>query len=101
MRTGASNCRPIRASRASVRTSSRPLAPHRSFSHRSNLVEAARRVGVKKIVMMSFLRARPNCGSPYHESKWAAEEIVRTSGLDYTIIKAGMVYGAGTICWIT
>jgi uncharacterized protein YbjT (DUF2867 family) len=50
---------------------------------------------VKKIVMMSFLRARPNCGSPYHESKWAAEEIVRISGLDYTIIKAGMVYGRG------
>ena len=44
---------------------------------------------------MSFLRARPNCGSAYHESKWAAEEIVRNSGLDYTIVKAGMVYGLG------
>jgi uncharacterized protein YbjT (DUF2867 family) len=46
-------------------------------------------------VLMSFLRARPDCGSPYHESKWAAEEIVRNSGLDYTIIRAGMVYGLG------
>lgn len=44
---------------------------------------------------MSFLRARPDCGSAYHESKCAAEEIVRASGLDYTIIKAGMVYGRG------
>jgi NADH dehydrogenase len=44
---------------------------------------------------MSFLRARPNCGSPYHESKCAAEEIIRHSSLDYTIIKAGMVYGHG------
>src|SRR5436305_3381107 len=44
---------------------------------------------------MSFLRARPNCGSPYHESKWAAEEIIRNSGLDYTIVKAGMIYGRG------
>jgi uncharacterized protein YbjT (DUF2867 family) len=60
-----------------------------------NLVEAARGTGVKKIVLMSFLRARPNCGSPYHESKWAAEEIIRNSGLDYTIVKAGMVYGRG------
>ena len=59
------------------------------------VVDAARRAGVKKIVMMSFLRARPACGSPYHESKWAAEEIVRGSGLDYTIIKAGMTYGRG------
>lgn len=60
-----------------------------------NVVEAARRAGVEKIVFMSFLRARPECGSAYHESKWAAEEIVRESGLDYTIIKAGVVYGRG------
>jgi len=58
-------------------------------------VEAARRAGVRKIALMSFLRARPHCGSAYHESKWAAEEIVRSSGLDYTIVKAGMVYGRG------
>jgi NADH dehydrogenase len=50
---------------------------------------------VRRIALMSFLRARPDCGSPYHESKWAAEEIVRESGLDYTIVKAGMVYGRG------
>jgi len=56
-----------------------------------NVVEAARRAGVEKIVLMSFLRARPECGSAYHESKWAAEEIVRESGLDYTIVKAGVV----------
>jgi uncharacterized protein YbjT (DUF2867 family) len=60
-----------------------------------NVVKAAQQAGVKKILLMSFLRARPNCGSAYHESKWAAEEIVRDSGLNYTIIKAGMVYGRG------
>ncbi|MDQ2937644.1 MAG: NAD(P)H-binding protein [Acidobacteriota bacterium] len=60
-----------------------------------NVVEAARAAGVKKVVLMSFLRARPNCGSAYHESKWAAEELVRTSGLDYTIVRASMVYGRG------
>ena len=60
-----------------------------------NVVEAAQRAGVRRIALMSFLRARPACGSPYHESKWAAEEIVRSSGLDYTIVKAGMVYGRG------
>src|SRR6185503_8220054 len=41
-----------------------------------NVVEAAKAAGVEKIVLMSFLRARANCGSPYHESKWEAEEIV-------------------------
>ena len=60
-----------------------------------NVVEAAKAAGVEKIVLMSFLRARPDCGSAYHESKWQAEEIVRDSGLDYTVIKAGVVYGRG------
>lgn len=60
-----------------------------------HVVEAARRAGVARIVMLSFLRARPDCGSGYHESKWAAEEIVRSSGLVWTILKAGVIYGRG------
>src|SRR5215213_6516989 len=60
-----------------------------------NVVAAAKNASGEKIVLMSFLRARPDCGSPYHESKWEAEEIVRDSGLDYTVIKAGIVYGRG------
>jgi uncharacterized protein YbjT (DUF2867 family) len=60
-----------------------------------HVVAAARQAGVRKIMLLSFLRARPNCGSAYHESKWAAEEIVRASGLDYTIFKAGVIYGCG------
>lgn len=60
-----------------------------------NVVAAAKAAGVGTIALLSFLRARPDCGSPYHESKWAAEESVRASGLDYTVIKAGMIYGRG------
>ena len=60
-----------------------------------HVVQAAKQAGVKRIALMSFLRARPNCGSRYHESKWLAERIVRDSGLDYTIIRAGVVYGLG------
>lgn len=59
------------------------------------VVEAAQRAGVKRIVMVSFLRARPDCGSPYHETKWAAEELIRHSGIDHTILKSGMIYGPG------
>jgi NADH dehydrogenase len=59
------------------------------------VIEAARRAGVQRIVMLSFLRARPDCGSAYHETKWAAEELVRQSGIDHTILKAGMIYGPG------
>jgi NADH dehydrogenase len=59
------------------------------------VVQAARRAGVTRIAMLSFLRARPGCGSGYHESKWAAEEIVRGSALDWTVLKAGVIHGRG------
>jgi uncharacterized protein YbjT (DUF2867 family) len=59
------------------------------------LVEAAQKAGVRKLALISFLRARPQCGSAYHESKWAAEEIVRSSGLNYTVFKCGVIYGQG------
>ena len=59
------------------------------------MVEAARKAGVRKIALISFLRARPDCGSGYHESKWQAEEIVRRSGLDFTVLKCSVIYGRG------
>jgi len=59
------------------------------------VVDAARRAGVGRIVMVSFLRARPDCGSAYHETKWAAEELVRESGIAHTVLKFGMIYGPG------
>jgi uncharacterized protein YbjT (DUF2867 family) len=61
----------------------------------ANVVSAAQATGVAQIALMSFLRARPACGLPYHESKWAAEEIVRASTLRWTVFKPGMVYGRG------
>jgi uncharacterized protein YbjT (DUF2867 family) len=60
-----------------------------------HVIEAARIAGVGRLLLLSFLRARPDCGSPYHESKFAAEELVRASGLDFTVVKAGMIYGPG------
>jgi len=60
-----------------------------------HVVEAAQQVGARRIVLISFLRARSECGSGYHESKWAAEEIVRQSGMDYTVLKCGVIYGHG------
>ena len=61
----------------------------------ANVVAAAEESGVKRIALMSFLRARPACGIEYHESKWAAEEIVRASSLHWTVLKPGMIYGRG------
>ena len=58
-------------------------------------VNAAERAGVKKFVLVSYLTVRPNVNSPYHTTKWQGEEIVRASKLNYTILKAGLVYGQG------
>lgn len=61
----------------------------------ANVVRAAEQTGVDRLSLVSFLRARPECGSGYHESKWAAEEIVRSSSLVWTVLKPGMMYGRG------
>ena len=58
-------------------------------------VTAAETAGVKKFVLVSYLSVRPNVNSEYHTTKWRGEEIVRASKLNYTILKAGLVYGAG------
>jgi len=58
-------------------------------------VVAAERAGVKKFVLVSYLNVRPNIRSAYHTTKWEGEEIVRRSDLNYTILKAGLVYGQG------
>jgi NADH dehydrogenase len=65
------------------------------IEYTQRVIDAARQEGVRRIVMLSFLRARPKTGSGYHESKWAAEALVRASGLDWTILKAGVIYGRG------
>lgn len=61
----------------------------------ANVVRAAEDAGVRRLAITSFLRARPNCGSPYHESKWEAEEIVRSSSCEWTVLKPGMIFGRG------
>ena len=60
-----------------------------------NVVDAAQQAGVQRIVLLSFLRARPDCGSAYHETKWAAEEIVRATRLEWTVLKPGIIFGRG------
>lgn len=59
------------------------------------LVEAACAAGVGHISVLSFLRARPDGPTAYHRSKWAAEAIVRESGITFTVLKAGVIYGQG------
>jgi NADH dehydrogenase len=59
------------------------------------LIAAARASGVGHISVLSFLRARPDGPTAYHRTKWAAEALVRESGIPYTVLKAGVIYGRG------
>lgn len=60
-----------------------------------NMVEAARKAGVRRFLHMSALGARPEPADPYHITNWQAEEIVRASGLTYTIFRPSVIYGPG------
>jgi NADH dehydrogenase len=57
------------------------------------MVAAAQREGVRRIVHMSALGTRPSADSRYHQTKWAAEELVRHSGLQFTIFRPSLIYG--------
>jgi len=58
-----------------------------------NVVEAAKRVGVKRYLHMSALGVRPDAVSEYHRTKFRAEQCVRASGLNWTIFRPSLIHG--------
>jgi len=58
-----------------------------------NILAAAQKAGTKSFSHMSALGTQPDAVSRYHQSKWAAEQIVRGSGLDYTIFRPSLIFG--------
>ena len=61
----------------------------------ANLVDAARRTGLKRFVHISSLAAREPELSDYGRSKARSERLVAASGLEWTIIRPPAVYGPG------
>lgn len=59
----------------------------------TSVVDAAVRVGVKRYVHMSALGSRPGAVSNYHRTKYAAEQYIRTSPLDWTIFRPSLIHG--------
>jgi NADH dehydrogenase len=76
-------------------------APDEALSRRTNvegtrnLIEACRRAGVGRWVQISSLSANPGNTSVYGRTKFAADEEVRRSGLRWTILQPGTIYGPG------
>jgi uncharacterized protein YbjT (DUF2867 family) len=66
-----------------------------NLSGTRNLVHAAKRMGVKRLVYMSNLGAGPEKRFPLLYTKWRAEEEVRSSGIDFTIFRPSVMFGRG------
>ena len=61
----------------------------------ANLVDACRAAGIRKIVFLSALGTAPNAQTKYHRTKYAAEQVISKSGLDFTILRASVIFGPG------
>jgi NADH dehydrogenase len=58
-----------------------------------HLVAAARQAGVKRILYVSGAGAAPGARQQWFRAKWRAEQAVRGSGLDWTILRPTWIYG--------
>jgi nucleoside-diphosphate-sugar epimerase len=65
------------------------------FQGTKNVVDAAKRKGIKRFVHMSALGSRPDAVSNYHKTKFAAEQYLRASGLEWTIFRPSLIHGPG------
>lgn len=63
------------------------------LSGTQNLISVARSARVGRIIILSQLGAAPASAYILHQIKGQVEAIIRDSGLAYTIIRAGVVYG--------
>jgi NADH dehydrogenase len=69
----------------------------RAVAQSSVLLAAAREAGVRRIVHVSVVNAAPDGPTPYVRAKAALEAIVRSSGLEWVIVRPTLTYGPGDI----
>ncbi len=61
-----------------------------------NLLEAARDAGAHRFIQVSALGVSDDARTEYQRTKWAAEVMVRRSGLGWTILRPSLIHGAGS-----
>lgn len=59
------------------------------------VVEAATRAGVRRFVNLSVLGAVDDRGLAYLRSKWLGEQVVRSSTLDWVMLRPSLLFGEG------
>lgn len=57
------------------------------LAHEKQFTDLAVAAGVKHLVKMSSMEAVPDAKTPIPQGHWAAEEYIRASGLDWTMVK--------------
>jgi uncharacterized protein YbjT (DUF2867 family) len=60
------------------------------------VVEAARAQQVSKIVLVGAIGADPKSSNRFYRTKGEAEDVVRSAGIEFTILRAPLVLGEGT-----
>jgi NADH dehydrogenase len=58
-----------------------------------NVLEACRQAGIRRYIHMSAMGANEISKAAYHRTKAHAEELVRSSNLDWTIIRPSLILG--------
>lgn len=61
-----------------------------------NILEACDEQEVQRFLHMSSNGTRERGTTAYHRTKWQAEELVRASGLDWTIFRPSLIFGRGS-----
>ncbi len=61
----------------------------------ANAVRAAESAGVRRFVYLSAMGTSAQAPSKYHQTKYRAEQTVASSGMEYVILRASLIYGPG------
>ena len=68
-----------------------------SIARSAVLLAAARDAGVRRVVHVSVVNASRDADTPYVRAKAALESVVRSSGLEWAIVRPTLTYGPGDI----
>jgi NADH dehydrogenase len=57
------------------------------------VIDAMARAGTRRLLHVSALGARADARADYHRTKWRAEQLVRESGLSWTLFRPSLIHG--------
>jgi nucleoside-diphosphate-sugar epimerase len=95
----------VKAVYIAIHTLSSQLSPKNNLRHPrfmeieknglQNVIMVGRLCGVRRIVYVTSLGTSPDAPSEWLRERWNAEQSLLCSGLDATVIRPGMIVGAG------